>query len=257
MNKSICFILVTMMFFCLCACTDEKKDTAVPEKHVIPYDETMETLHDGEGADAFDSKLDHKDSRYYTLNDYYNMESGNGLHILSEFQTYQQTTEYSCGCASALMVLNYFDNHDYNETDLCRLANTDTTKGTSVEGLVSFFESLGWDITFHADTESRFLSIEEAEAFFLDALDAGHPVMVNWVDWGGHWQVAVGLDTCETDNPYDDVLILADPYDVTDHYQDGYFIEPFGRFFDMWREGPCTGKVKPYEQPFVIASPVK
>lgn len=55
--------------------------------------------------------------------------------------------------------------------------------------------------------------------------------MVDWEDWRGHWQVAIGIDTCNTDDPYDDVLIMADPYDITDHYQDGYYLVPFGRFF--------------------------
>ena len=79
--------------------------------------------------------------------------------------------------------------------------------------------------------------------------------MVDWEDWRGHWQVAIGIDTCNTDDPYDDVLIMADPYDITDHYQDGYYIVPFGSFFDMWREGPCAQKAELYEQPFVIAIP--
>ncbi|MBR0373967.1 MAG: hypothetical protein IJH91_05530 [Mogibacterium sp.] len=78
---------------------------------------------------------------------------------------------------------------------------------------------------------------------------------MDWVDWAGHWQVVIGLDTCGTDDPYDDVLIMADPYDVTDHYQDGYYTVPLGRFFYMWREGPCAGKDEPYQQPFVVASP--
>ena len=30
--------------------------------------------------------------------------------------------------------------------------------------------------------------------------------MVDWEDWRGHWQVAIGIDTCNTDDPYDDVL---------------------------------------------------
>jgi hypothetical protein len=94
-----------------------------------------------------------------------------------------------------------------------------------------------------------------SETFFVENFDAGTPVMVDWEDWRGHWQVAIGIDTCNTDDPYDDVLIMADPYDITDHYQDGYYIVPFGRFFDMWREGPCAQKAELYEQPFVIAVP--
>ena len=78
---------------------------------------------------------------------------------------------------------------------------------------------------------------------------------MDWVDWAGHWQVIIGIDTCGSDTPYDDVLIFADPYDITDHYQDGYYIFPFSRFYGMWREGPCADKDDPYKQPFVIAYP--
>lgn len=79
--------------------------------------------------------------------------------------------------------------------------------------------------------------------------------MVDWVDWAGHWQVIIGIDTCGSDTPYDDVLIFADPYDITDHYQDGYYIFPLSRFYGMWREGPCAEKENPYKQPFVVAHP--
>lgn len=45
-----------------------------------------------------------------------------------------------------------------------------------------------------------------SETFFVENFDAGTPVMVDWEDWRGHWQVAIGIDTCNTDDPYDDVL---------------------------------------------------
>ena len=101
----------------------------------------------------------------------------------------------------------------------------------------------------------KFETIEEAEEFIIEKIKSGTPVMVNWEDWRGHWQVIIGIDTCSRLSPYDDVLIMADPYDVTDHYQDGYYTVPFGRFYDMWREGPCAQKSEPYEQAYVIASP--
>ena len=207
------------------------------------------------GAEAFDHSLDHPDSRYYAMNDYYNMTGGGSLHFLSHFRTYQQTTEFTCGCAAALMVLNHFGNHDYDELDIGGIVGTHPTKGTTVEGLASFFGSLGWNTDFHAGTDSRFDSIGECEQFLISTLDRGTPVMVDWVDWSGHWQVIIGLDTCGTDDPYDDVLIMADSYDITDHNQDGYFVVPLGRFFGMWREGPCADKDEPYLQPFVAACP--
>lgn len=75
---------------------------------------------------AFADKVNHENSEYYVFNDCCNMESDETMHILTHFETYQQTTEYTCG----------------------------------------------------------------------------------------------------TETPYDDVLIFADPYDITDHFRDGYHIFP-------------------------------
>ena len=228
---------------------------ALPRPHVIDCDPSLDTLDDELGADAFAGSLDHADSRYYRFNDFYDMESGDGLHIIPHFKTYQQTTEYSCGAAAALMVLEHYGCHGYNEMQICEAAGTHPSRGTTVEGLTEFFRSIGWNTECHADTKKKFETIEECRGFFIEKLNAGTPVMFDWVDWAGHWQVLIGLDTCGTDDPYDDVLIIADPYDVTDHFQDGYYTVPLGRFFQMWREGPCADKDIPYEQPYVTAVP--
>ena len=47
------------------------------------------------------------------------------------------------------------------------------------------------------------------EDFFISTIDSGTPILINWVDWVGHWQVLIGLDTCGTDDVLDDVLIMA------------------------------------------------
>ena len=208
-----------------------------------------------EGAAAFSGKLNHMNSRYYVFNDYYNMESDDTLHILSHFQTYQQTTEYSCGAASALMVLNWFGKTKYHERVVEQLVESRYPKGTSVENIADFFDLIGWNVEFHADVVRKFESPKEFEAYVIDRIDRGIPMMIDWVDWEGHWQVLIGIDTCGTDTPLNDVLIFADPYDITDHFQDGYYIFPLGRFFGMWMEGPCAGKKEPYLQPFVTAWP--
>lgn len=67
-----------------------------------------------------------------------------------------------------------------------------------------------------------------------DNLKQGIPTMVAWSDWGGHWQVVAGYDTMGTDTVVDDIIIFADPYDVTDHQQDGYYRFPTCRFDSMW-----------------------
>ena len=255
MKKPILLLLLLLLVCACCACGGAKSapEKALPALHTIPADASLETLYDEDGADAFGNGLDHADTVYYAVNDYYNMTSGGSLHILPHFATYQQTTEYSCGCATALMVLNFYGIEDYDELEICTLAGTEPGKGTSVEGLVSFLEGVGLDLDYHADTDHRFETIEDAEQYLIETIDRGCPVMVDWVDWYGHWQTIIGIDACGTESPYDDVLIMADSYDITDHFQDGYYIVPFGRFFDMWREGPCAGKDVPYEQPFVTA----
>ena len=62
----------------------------------------------------------------------------------------------------------------------------------------------------------------------------GIPVLVAWNDWGGHWQVIIGYDTMGTETYSDDVIIVADSYDTTDHNQDGYGIYGAERFYYNW-----------------------
>ena len=228
--------------------TDEKSNT-------IPYPEKYGDNPDKNGASSFCGITDHNRSRYYVANDFYNMKSDGSLHILSHFETYQQTKEYTCGAASALMVLNWFGKKKYHETAVAQLVESHPCKGSTVENIADFFDLIGWNVDYHADSDRKFETIEEVEKFFVETIDSGTPIMVDWVDWAGHWQVLIGIDTCNSASPYDDVLIFADPYDVTDHKQDGYYTFPLGRFFGMWREGPCAGKKQPYQQPFVAAWP--
>lgn len=248
MKKTAAFLLALLL------CTGVFFSCFAENRTILPPGGYPTSL-DGEGADAYNGALDHPGSRYYANVDYFWLEPDENLRILPQFRTYQQTTEYTCGAASALMVLYRYGVETYDEMALAKAMKTDPEKGTTVEGLAGFFRDLGWNVDYHASTAYRFEDIEAWQAYLTEKLDAGIPVMVDWVDWAGHWQVIVGLDTCGSDDPYDDVLILADPYDITDHYQDGFYIFPFGRFFDMWREGPCAAKEVPYVQPFVAAKP--
>ena len=59
-------------------------------------------------------------------------------------------------------------------------------------------------------------------------------MMIGWDEWGGHWQTIIGYDSMGTEGTQDDVLILADSYDTTDHNQDGYVVESFERLVYGW-----------------------
>ena len=68
------------------------------------------------------------------------------------------------------------------------------------------------------------------------------------------WHTIVGVDDMGTDNwGRDDQAILMDPFDVLDHYQDGYDTFPAKRFFSLWHEGKGSGEDgKAFVQPYVI-----
>lgn len=251
MVKKLFFIFLTSAIL-LTGCG---KKNQLPALHSIPYPEGYTTTQDMDGADAFGNSLDHADSKYFVINDYYNMKAQGSLHILEHFETYQQSTEYTCGCCTALMVLNHFGIKDYDELGISEIMNTTSTSGTTVEAMRDFFVDMGWNVEYNASAAARFAEPEDFSAFVIEKIDSNTPIMIDWCDWGGHWQTIIGIDTMDTESPYDDVLILADPYDTADHYQDGYYIYPLGRFFYMWFEGPCTENNPPYQQPFVVASP--
>jgi hypothetical protein len=62
-------------------------------------------------------------------------------------------------------------------------------------------------------------------AWVQKTLAGGSPIMVGWNAFGGRWQVIIGYDTMGTPGTDDDVLIMMDPYDSTDHNNDGYTVQ--------------------------------
>ena len=111
--------------------------------HTIPYPEKYGSGSAMSGAASFRGATDHAQSRYYVANDFYHMTSDATLHILNQFKTYQQTTEYTCGAASSLMVLNWFGEEQYHEKAVAELLETHCTQGSSVENIVDMFDLIG------------------------------------------------------------------------------------------------------------------
>ena len=84
------------------------------------------------------------------------MKSEGSLHILEHFEAYQQTTDYSCGAACALMVLNWYGKKNYHEMAVSQLVESHTSRGSTVENIADFFDLIGWNVDFHADTNKKF-----------------------------------------------------------------------------------------------------
>lgn len=241
------------------AAGNESSTAATPnEKHTIAYPEGYDTT--SSGASSFDSCGDHFDSPYFAHPDVYNMENSKTLTVIPKFETYQQTTEYSCGASAALMVLNHYGVKKYDEMTIAQMACVSEETGISPENMVGMFKQIGWNVESSVDDidNPTFEEPTKFQSWVIKNLKEDKPILVDWIDWAGHWQVIIGYDTMGTDDNFgDDVLILADSYDTSDQYQDGYYIFPAERFYYMWEEGSCTGKAKPEPQPWVIATPAQ
>ena len=90
------------------------------------------------------------------------------------------------------MVLNWFQAGKYHENLVGQLVESVPGKGTAVENLVDFFNLIGWKVEYHANTDLKFKTVEEFEQSVIHYIDRGIPIMVDWVDWSGHWQVIIG-----------------------------------------------------------------
>ncbi|MDO4546287.1 MAG: papain-like cysteine protease family protein [Bacillota bacterium] len=209
----------------------------------------------GAATGGYERSGDHNYSPYYKFFDFYNMEDTETRQILNNFQTLQQSTEWTCGTTSATMVMNWFGMLE-GETDisLATKRQDGDTGATYLSGMEEVFQYMNdtYDQDWTWFTNQDLDDPQGEESYIGDyCLQAGTledwyglipyllendiPMMIGWDEWGGHWQVIIGYDDMGTpEATQDDVLILADPYDTTDHNQDGYVIESFERLVYGW-----------------------
>ena len=101
--------------------------------------------------------------------------------------------------------------------------------GTCLDQIIDMFEAVGGfelETTYDYGENLDIITM----SFIREHIAAGIPILVGWNDWGGHWQVIIGYDTMGTEYEGDDVIIVADPFDTTDHNQDGYGVYGAERF---------------------------
>ena len=224
----------------------------------IPY---ATDLSPEDGADSVEREGDHADSPYFAHPDVYNMESTDTLTVLHNFKTQQQTSEWACGVTAALMVLEWYDKlGDWNEETLAELRHSlDGTElegypGTTLNQAVDIFNGVGgFDIETTADYPDG-IWMENIQNWLAE----GKPVMICWNDWGGHWQVIIGYDTMGTETQQDDVFLVADSYDTTDHNQDGYGVYPAERLmYNFTMYGAFPEEEGGSDMLFLVASPTE
>lgn len=158
--------------------------------------------------------------------------AGPGLTLL-KVQSYQQTTEYTCGPASVISLLNYYRKSG-NEMTIAAEMGTSSVCGTTPDQMTSWLNNNGFAASWH---ESGNLDT------IRKRLNNDKPILVEWSDWGGHWVLAIGYDSRNTETIEDDVIIFADPYDRHDDHHDGVTWFNAERFYYMWYDALLFGSV--------------
>ena len=193
---------------------------------------------DGGGGAAADHEGDVPASPYFKAVDVYRLKSAGSLIVLEKYRTKQQQTEYTCGPAAAYTVMEHFlGASPDDEMAIAKIMGTHPIgmpdAGTNTRGMCRYFQKKGWTVRSSL-TDGSPEEYGDFRNFVVKNLKAGIPVMVENIDWGGHWRVIIGYDSMGDDVDANDVLLMADPYDTNDHCQDGYNIVPAERFFYMW-----------------------
>ena len=123
---------------------------SVKEEQKENYSDEMKITHavdlsKEDGADSVERDGDQKESPYFKHPDFYNMKSTSTLTLLPKFKTIQQTSEWSCGVDSELMVLQYYGKlGEYNEETLAQFrTNKLKSEATSLKSMIQIFEGVG------------------------------------------------------------------------------------------------------------------
>ena len=85
---------------------------------------------------------------------------------------------------------------------------------------------------FNDDKVPSYDEIEFSE-YIKNSLKNNESIIILSNDWGGHYTVVIGYDDMGTDNVLDDVVIIAEPFDTSDHMNDGYTIWSYERLYSQ------------------------
>jgi hypothetical protein len=144
--------------------------------------------------------------------------------ILLPLKAIQQTKSYTCGPATLISLLRFYD-RDGDELQIAKEAKCSPDKGTSPANMVAWLKNHDFDVSWGENGSLKLLR---------ENLGRGIPTLVEWIDWGGHWVIVVGYDTRGTDTERDDVIYFADPADGLDDIRDGLTSFHAKRFESMW-----------------------
>jgi hypothetical protein len=171
------------------------------------------------------------------------LKNTKGIYFVPGLKGYQQTEEHTCGPAVLISLAAYYkvDGIALDKETEMRVAKEAGSRpmsvlkqggkpGTKPDEMAAWLEEHGFDVTVEYEDKEDGSALRKLQSNLM----RGIPTIVEWAELGGHWVIVVGYDTRGNDDPWDDVLILADPYDKYDDYQDGYTFVNANRFYWLW-----------------------
>ena len=223
MKKSI--ILFIYLWFCFLMYANE----VFAQSNRIPFPPDIVL----DGAAAVQSQFDVIDSPYYLRHDFFTMKSSGSLVLLEGFKTFQQTTEFTCGPSTIVMLLHHYGiDYEHGDRVMYELRENHEKPESTLKDLIRMLESVGdWDIISTYDLEDPSFIPQE---MLIESLKEGNPIIFGDDELGGHWRIIIGFDDMGDDIEANDVLIVADPYDTNDHFQDGYSVISFQKLYYNW-----------------------
>ena len=191
---------------------------------------------------------------------YYEMKP-NPWYVSLGVKGYQQTTEYTCAPAAVMSLLHWYGllaDSELNAATELRIAREMGTgdkqsarPGTSVAQMTNWLEQRGFVVASGEDG-----SLELVRGY----LNKGIPVLVEWIDWGGHWVVATGYHAAyESPARGPDTIFFADPASHWANPENPDGISSFNawRFRDMWLDVQYLNPGRVTRQVYIIAVPAK
>lgn len=165
----------------------------------------------------------------------FGLPSNQNVKIL-DIKDHQQTTDYTCGPAVVMSLLNYYGvlkdsqmNH-VTELKIAKEMGTDESYGTTAEQMTNWLEKHGFEVKYGTKGDIKLL---------YQSIDKGIPVLVDWIDWGGHWTLVSGYQKLgKTIDDDKDTLIMVDPEVHFDNIKTVYGLNTINpdRFQSMWQD---------------------
>ncbi|MBF0315336.1 MAG: C39 family peptidase [Oligoflexia bacterium] len=147
-------------------------------------------------------------------------------------KSYQQTTDYTCGPAAIVTLLNFYKRHGDAMKIASEMGSRDKSKrypGTIPDEMGSWLSMNGFSVKINSGRGT-----EESLRDIKNEIQSGRTVLVEWIDWGGHWALATGYEEGKCPKGTLDTLYLADPCSCFYGKKKGIIKINTERFTSMW-----------------------